>query len=74
MTASQPRPSGSTAVAPAIDLALFRRMVDLTTEGFYVLDRHGRFLYCNAQAHAQMGGYSMEEILQMTVVRHLSRT
>ncbi len=66
MSARLPKPS-STAVAPAIDLAVFRRMVDLSTEGFYVLDRHGRFLYCNAQAHAQMGGYSMEEILRLTV-------
>ena len=56
-----------TGVAPAIDLAVFRRMVDFSTEGFYVLDRQGRFRYGNAQAQAQMGGYSMEEILRLTV-------
>lgn len=60
----KPRPIG---VAPAIDVTVFRRMADFSTEGFYVLDRQGRFLYCNAQAHAQMGGYSMEEILRLTV-------
>ncbi len=42
-------------------------MADLSTEGFYLLDERGRFLYCNAQAHAQMGGYSMEELLGLTV-------
>ena len=42
-------------------------MADLATEGFYLLDRVGRFLYVNAQGHAQMGGYTMEELLQLTV-------
>jgi PAS domain S-box-containing protein len=50
-----------------IDLALFRRMADLATEGLYLVDRTGRFLYCNAQAVAQMGGYSLDELLQLTV-------
>jgi PAS domain S-box-containing protein len=50
-----------------IDLALFRRMADLATEGFYLVDRTGRFLYVNAQGHAQMGGYTMEELLSLTV-------
>ncbi len=51
----------------AIDLALFRRMADFATEGLYLVDRTGRFLYVNAQALAQMGGYSMEELLSLTV-------
>jgi PAS domain S-box-containing protein len=42
-------------------------MADLATEGFYLVDRVGRFLYVNAQAHAQMGGYTMEELLSLTV-------
>jgi PAS domain S-box-containing protein len=42
-------------------------MADLATEGFYLLDRGGRFLYVNAQGHAQMGGYSMGELLALTV-------
>ncbi len=42
-------------------------MADLATEGFYLVDRTGRFLYVNAQGHAQMGGYSMEEMLSLTV-------
>lgn len=42
-------------------------MADRSNEGFYLLDRRGRFLYVNAQGHKQMGGYTMEEILQMSV-------
>ena len=60
-------PARSVALPPALDLALFRRIADLSTEGFYVVDRRGRFLYCNAQAHLQMGGYTMEELLQLTI-------
>ena len=56
MASRHPRPSRPVALPPAVDLALFRRMADLATEGFYLLDRVGRFLYVNAQAHAQMGG------------------
>src|SRR6185436_9892912 len=42
-------------------------MADLATEGLYLLDRTGRFLYVNAQAVTQMGGYTREELLQLTV-------
>lgn len=43
-------------------------MADLATEGLYLLDRTGRFLYVNAQGLAQMGGYTMDELLRLTVV------
>ncbi|MBI3770184.1 MAG: PAS domain S-box protein [Deltaproteobacteria bacterium] len=39
----------------------------MSNEGFYLLDRRGRFLYVNAKGHAQMGGYTMEELLSLTV-------
>jgi two-component system, NarL family, sensor histidine kinase NreB len=52
---------------PVVDLALFRQMADLSNEGFYLLDRTGRFLYVNAKGHAQMGGYTMEELLALRV-------
>jgi len=42
-------------------------MADLATEGLYLLDRTGRFLYANAQAVTQMGGYTLEELLTLTV-------
>ncbi len=42
-------------------------MADLATEGLYLLDRTGRFLYVNAQAVTQMGGYTQEELLALTV-------
>ncbi len=42
-------------------------MADLATEGLYLVDRTGRFLYVNAQGHAQMGGYTMDELLSLTV-------
>jgi PAS domain S-box-containing protein len=42
-------------------------MADRSNEGFYLLDRRGRFLYVNAKGHAQMGGYTMEELLSLTV-------
>jgi PAS domain S-box-containing protein len=46
---------------------MFRQMADRSNEGFYLLDRRGRFLYVNAKAHAQMGGYTVEELLALTV-------
>jgi len=61
------RPVDAAALSPAIDLALFRQMADLSNEGLYLLDRRGRFLYVNAKGHAQMGGYTMEELLALTV-------
>jgi PAS domain S-box-containing protein len=67
MAAGQPRLARTPALPAAIDLALFRRMADFATEGLYLVDRTGRFLYANAQAVAQMGGYSMEELLSLTV-------
>jgi PAS domain S-box-containing protein len=42
-------------------------MADRSNEGFYLIDRCGRFLYVNAKAHAQMGGYTMDELLSLTV-------
>ncbi len=59
--------SRAAALPAVVDLALFRRMADFATEGLYLVDRTGRFLYVNAQGHAQMGGYTMEELLALTV-------
>ena len=67
MALSRPGLSRTAALPPVIDLALFRRMADLATEGLYLLDRTGRFLYVNAQAVTQMGGYTRDELLQLTV-------
>ena len=50
-----------------LDLAVFRQMADMSNEAFYLTDRKGRFLYVNNRATAQMGGYSRDEILSMTV-------
>ena len=55
------------ALPPVVDLDVFRQMADRSNEGFYLLDRRGRFLYVNAKGHAQMGGYTMEELLALTV-------
>ncbi len=57
----------SPTLPPEIDLAVFRQMADLSNEGFYLVNRHGRFLYVNAKAHGQMGGYTVEELLGLTV-------
>jgi PAS domain S-box-containing protein len=61
------RSTGRAALPPVVDLALFHEMADLSNEGLYLLDRRGRFLYVNAKGHQQMGGYTMEELLSMTV-------
>ena len=53
--------------SPSIDLAVFRQMADFSTEGMYLLDRTGRILYINAQALAQMGGYTREELLALSI-------
>jgi PAS domain S-box-containing protein len=55
------------ALPPTVDLDVFRQMADRSNEGFYLVDRRGRFLYVNAKGHAQMGGYTMEALLSLTV-------
>lgn len=67
MTRTAGRHARLDPLPPAIDLDLFRQMADRSSEGFYLLDRTGRFLYVNAKAHAQMGGYTVDELLALTV-------
>ena len=67
MVSSVSTPAGGSRLPAAVDLAFFRKMADLSNEGFYLLDRRGRFLYVNAKAHGQMGGYTVEELLDLTV-------
>src|SRR5262249_2129914 len=45
------RPASPSTLPPAVDLGFFRQMADASNEGFYLLNRTGRFLYVNAQGH-----------------------
>ena len=67
MSRAVAKQAAAVALPPALDLDVFRQMADRSNEGFYLVDRRGRFLYVNAKAHAQMGGYTMEELLALTV-------
>ena len=54
-------------VLPApLDLAVFRRMADMSNEAFYLTDTDGRFRYVNERA-VTLTGYSREELLGMTL-------
>jgi PAS domain S-box-containing protein len=59
----QPAP-GPTIPAP-LDLAVFRRMADMSNEAFYLTDADGRFCYVNERA-VSLTGYSRDELLGMT--------
>lgn len=37
-------------VHPALDLAVFRQMADMSNDAFYLCDERGRFLYLNERA------------------------
>ncbi|HEY2386794.1 MAG TPA: PAS domain S-box protein [Candidatus Binatia bacterium] len=67
MPRSLARHARATPLPPTVDVDVFRQMADRSNEGFYLVDRRGRFLYVNAKGHAQMGGYTMEELLSLTV-------
>jgi PAS domain S-box-containing protein len=50
----------------ALDLEVFRRMADMSSEAFELSDHDGRFLYVNDRA-CTLTGFSREELLRMTV-------
>ncbi|MEB2284514.1 MAG: hypothetical protein B6D46_05170 [Polyangiaceae bacterium UTPRO1] len=54
------------AFHPALDLAVFRQMADMSNDAFYLCDARGRFLYVNDRG-SRMTGYSREELLAMTI-------
>ncbi len=56
---------GARVPAPA-DLEIFRRMADMSSDGFFLTDVHGRFLYVNARG-CELSGYSAVELLRMSV-------
>jgi PAS domain S-box-containing protein len=54
------------AADPALNLAVFRRMADLSSDAFYLVDENGQFLYVNDRALA-LTGYSRREMLRLSV-------
>jgi PAS domain S-box-containing protein len=48
-----------------LDLAVFRRMADMSSEAFYVADFEGRFRYVNQRA-LDLTGYTWRELRTMT--------
>jgi two-component system, NarL family, sensor histidine kinase NreB len=54
------------AFPPALDLAVFRRMADMSSEAFFLTDAAGRFRYVNQRA-LQIGGWSWEELQHKTI-------
>jgi len=63
-------PSGPLRVAPAfppaLDLAVFRQMADMSSEAFFVTDAAGRFRYVNQRA-LELGGWTWDELQHMTI-------
>jgi two-component system, NarL family, sensor histidine kinase NreB len=53
-------------VHPALDLAVFRQMADMSNDAFYLCDAEGRFLYVN-QRGSSFNGYSYDELMSMRV-------
>src|SRR6185436_6502982 len=51
---------------PALDLAVFRRMADMSSEAFFLTDSAGRFRYVNQRA-VQLGGWTWEELQHKTI-------
>jgi PAS domain S-box-containing protein len=56
----------SSALPIPLDLAVFRRMADMSNEAFYLTDVVGRFCYVNERA-VTLTGYSRDELLGMTL-------
>ncbi|MEO6028561.1 MAG: PAS domain-containing sensor histidine kinase [Candidatus Binatia bacterium] len=65
MTVSLPPPVAS-AFPPALDLAVFRQMADMSSEAFFLTDAAGRFRYVNQRA-LQLGGWTWDELQHMTI-------
>jgi PAS domain S-box-containing protein len=53
-------------VHPALDLAVFRQMADMSNDAFYLCDDQGRFLYVNDRSSSSIG-YTRDEMLCMSV-------
>ena len=53
-------------IHPALDLAVFRQMADMSNDGFYLCDERGRFLYVNDRSLSTIG-YTRDELLGMSV-------
>jgi PAS domain S-box-containing protein len=53
-------------VHPALDLAVFRQMADMSNDAFYLCDDQGRFLYVNDRSSSSIG-YTRDEMLGMSV-------
>ncbi|MCC6767014.1 MAG: PAS domain S-box protein [Deltaproteobacteria bacterium] len=60
------RPLPEPTPNPALDLAVFRQMADMSNEGFYLCDARGRFLYVNDRSSG-WSGYTREELLGLTI-------
>ncbi|MCC6767012.1 MAG: PAS domain S-box protein [Deltaproteobacteria bacterium] len=59
-------PPVAQAIPPALDLAVFRQMADMSSEAFFLTDQAGRFRYVN-QRGFELGGWSWEELQGMTI-------
>jgi PAS domain S-box-containing protein len=49
-----------------LDLEVFRKMADMSSEAFRLADRDGRFVYVNDRS-GELSGYSRDEMYAMTV-------
>ena len=65
MTASR-QPPIAPAFPPALDLAVFRQMADMSSEAFFLTDAAGHFRYLNQRA-LELGGWSWDELQHMTI-------
>ena len=66
MVKSQQGQAREADVHPALDLEVFRQMADMSNDGFYLCDEHGRFLYVNDSSTSSIG-YTRDELLTMCV-------
>jgi PAS domain S-box-containing protein len=65
MSADPHEPANVAEIPAALDLEVFRQMVDMSNEAFYLTDSRGRFRYVNDRA-LTLTGYTREELLGMT--------
>ena len=64
MTRGVARHAAAGLLPAPLDLTIFRQMVDMSSEAFYLIDAEGRYLYVNERS-VTMGGYTREEYLRM---------
>ncbi len=60
------KPPAASAFPPALDLAVFRQMADMSSEAFFLTDAAGNFRYVNQRA-LELGGWTWEELTRMTI-------